>query len=673
MLGLFGKGGFRKYWRDTILLYDDLIFSSRVKNDTYMGRKLPKRSDRIGVDFVATYDGDRVTYYYLVHEYPSELMINFKTRLRAECGEDVRVNFLNHMRGYKLDWDSPLMRSRLRTMKKVGEDNDESDVDAYNLHRSVNALDKQVRVEESLAYLAVADKKRARSMLRTSMLMTISGIKGEEFDTSVERIEGVCKSLGIGVDRVIYDIPLLLEYFSPFSRKESGGGGRVVHTQVLTDEILARMVAYEQGTLGVRGVSFGNDIFTKFPVMKMVKRKEDVAENWLVAGETGSGKSHLLKDIILQLIGLNFNGTIMDVEGFEYIPLANFLSHNSNVVVINVAEGSGRYFDPVEIPRITGIEDIDKDLMKMSVDFTLAKLNTLLGKVCNESIWVDIIINDAVTEVYLRNGITEERETWHLSEGLTLFDVYEMLYILKEEGYRSNEEYQVAGEMVLAVLSKYFDSGGTRSGYFTERVRVSEIMDADLVICSFGMAGKSSQAVDATQLALMQIDAAVLSHQRSIFSKLKGKYNFKLWEEFQRWGKFPDAEKTLGVALTGGRKLGDVNIIITNKLSELLDGDKFGIFDNITSFLIGAIGDSKVREDVCKRLSIEYMLKELDEIALAKKDEDEYKDKGDTGNSKYRYSFLCGLDRSKYGVVKVLLPDELGESSLFKTGVNIVG
>ena len=185
------------------------------------------------------------------------------------------------------------------------------------------------------------------------------------------------------------------------------------------------------------------------------------------------------------------------------------------------------------------------------------------------------------------------------------------------------------------------------------------------------MAGKSPQSIDEVQLALMQLGAAQLSHQRSIYSKSQGKFNFKLWEEFQRWGKFPDSDKTLGVALTGGRKLGDVNIIITNVVKELLDDDRFGIFSNITSFLAGAIGDEKVRAEFCDRLSIPKMKYEMDLLSSAKRDDDEVRGNSGYTESLYNHAFLCGLDRSKYGIVKMLIPPDISRSLIFKTGVEI--
>lgn len=679
-----GKGGgkgpfFRNFkdkkkdkYKELVELYDDLIYSDMVKGSSNYCRRIPSEPNTIGIDFLGSYDGENISFYYLIEHMPNELYIDFKDRIRRECRGGTRVNFLNIMDRHKIEWDSAHMRSRLRILKQVSDDRSQEDVNAYNLHRNINAIGNQVWIEDSLGYLASADKVRGRALMKVSTLMIISGVRGEAFDDSAKLIEEYCKHIGIRLTRVLYEIPDLLKYFSPFSKAYNKSVDEFVPVNVLTDEIVARYSTYNQGTLGVGGVYFGTDVYSRFPVLKQVKPKEDTAENWLITAETGGGKSFTVKALILELLARGYNGTIMDIEGFEYIPLANFMSHNSVVEVINMAEGSGKYFDPMEIADATGIEEIDKDAKGMSVNFTLAIFKVLLGKAYAEDIWLDTVVNDAVSLVYKDRGITDDRSTWHYSKGLSLFDVYYKLLTLSD--YREDLGYKSAVQKAIAITSRYFDEEGTRRGIFNEKVVVEDIVGADLVVCSFGMAGKSPQAIDEIQLALMQLGAAQLSHQRSIFSKSQGKFNFKLWEEFQRWGKFPDSDKTLGVAITGGRKLGDVNIIITNVVKELLDDDRFGILSNITSFMIGAISDEQVRQEFCLRMSIPEMKKELDLIARAQRVEENKE--GTTGkktSSPFTYAFLCGLDRSKYAVVKMVLPSDVAGSSLFKTGVNLKG
>lgn len=670
LLGIWGKGGFKKYWKETLLLYDDLYYVKETRNTTKSLRKFPKLTDRFGVDFAGTYDGDNVTFYYLVQAFPRELFIDFKDRLRRECRPGIKIHFLNLLRGHRIDWNSAHMRSRLRVLKQISTETEESDVDAYNLHENISLLSRQDWIEESLTYLAIADRKRGRALLKSSVMMIITGTRGDNFDDTIKVVEEYAYHIGIKLERVLYEIPDLLRYFSPMSRQFSKRMVFYVPVQVLTDEIVARYSSYNQGTLGSGGIYFGTDLYSGFPVLKRVKPRDDTAENWLITAETGGGKSQLLKILLLQLLALGFRGTIMDVEGFEYIPLAYFLSHNSDVVIVNMAEGSGKYFDPVEIFDPIGIEDIDRDAKNMSINFTLAVFKTLLGKAYLEDIWLDTVVNDAVSETYKNAGVTDDPKTWGNSKGLTLFDVYNTLLSLKENKFRDDPAYLSALEKAIAITSRYFEPDGTRSSVFTERVRVSDIINADLVICSFGMAGKSQHAIDEIQLSLMQLGAAQLSHQRSIFSKSQGKFNFKVWEEFQRWGRFPDSDKTIGVAVTGGRKLGDVNIILTNDVGQILRDDRFGILSNVTSYMIGAIADEKVREELCERLSIPNMKKELDLIASSRVVDDGEETKH---TSPMTYAFLAGLDRNKYAILKMLIPDDLARSKIFKTGVDLKG
>lgn len=668
MLGFFNKKGFRNYWSSVIELYDELIATKETRNSSVYTPPVESVPSKIGIDFKNTYDGNRITSYYVLQAYPEELALNYRTILRDMCEEGVRLNFITKLDKHAIDWNSPRMTSKLKILKKKGTDNDNTDIDAYNMHSSISTLENQDRVEESLIYLSMADKKRHRTMVKASTLITISGVKGEEYDRSMLSIEDRCKKDGLKLTRVLYDIPDVIKYFSPFYAQEDMKVKRTIPIQVLTDEVYSRMFSYNQGTLGTYGITVGTDVESQFPVIEKIKSKSDVAENWVITAETGGGKSHLVKDLLIQLLAQNFVATIMDVEGMEYTYLAEFYANNSKVIIINMAEGQGKYFDSVEIPKKSGIEEIDASRFKLASDFTTSIFKSLINPDDRTS-WVSTVIEDAVSETYIRNGITEDESTWSLSSNLTFYDVYNTIYKLKEEGYRDSPKYVEALDLVISSIDKYFKKGGIRRDVFKERIKTEEIINADLVICSFGMAGKAHTSIDPIQLSLMQLSAAQISHQRSIYSFRQGKFNIKVWEELQRWGDFPGADVTLGTAITGGRKLGDVNFVVTNAIGKMLKDDKFNILSNYTSFLIGAIADNEVREELATRMGIEHLKEELDKIAKSKKplvmDEENI-----FVEDKLTYAFLCGLNRDKYSVVKVALPDYLAQSDVYKTAVD---
>ena len=399
------KRSLSERFKRVVSLYDELYYSYIVQNRSTLSRGMPRMHNQLGIDFTAAYDGDNITYFYTIDKFPHELFIDFKERIRRECRNGVRVTFLNKVAPNPIEWESPRMRSRLRILSEVGQDNEDKNVSAYNLHSNINDMVKQQWIEDSLTYLATADKTRGRALVEMSILVVISGKRGEEFDDNIKVIENYVKHIGITMNRVLYEIPDLLKYYSPFSVNFVKEVDDFIPRNVVTDEILSRFNTYDQGTLGVNGIYFGTDIYSHFPVLKKVKPKEDTAENWLVTAETGGGKSFYVKALILELLGLGYNGTIMDIEGFEYLPLANFMSHNSSVQIINMGEGDGKYFDPMEIAESTGIEDIDRDSKNMSINFTISIFKVLLGKVFNDDFWLDTVINDAVSEVYKDAGV----------------------------------------------------------------------------------------------------------------------------------------------------------------------------------------------------------------------------------------------------------------------------
>lgn len=693
----------RKKTISFVELWDEILTANIKRNDSNYGET---RTYNSYVDMLGVYSGeDNVTYVYSIDGYPNELEVSFRTTLRHACHSGVRISFISQIRKHTIEWSSARMRARMRTWRTIDEESD--DVDEFNLYENLASMDSKNWRKDSLVYLSTAEIRRKRKMFQLRTLMLVSGKRGDEFNKSVVELVKTCKTMGIKITRVIGDIPQYLQYFSPFSNAADPDTEKLLGCVTVPDELLSRFNTYTQGTIGKQGLYWGTDIYSCFPCLKPVKRTTETAENWLITAETGGGKSFFVKGLLVQLLAKsNFNGTIMDVEGFEYMPLANYLSNNDLVVVLNMAEGSGAYYDPVEI-IVTGDEELDADMYGLSVSFTLSLFKCLLGTTQQEDEWIDIVINDAVSLMYGRHGVdASDMSTWRKSADCTLYDVYETLKSLKSNPdvdrainsmfatsmyeerlgakqalsqndvnrlITSNEGYQRAIDMCIAKISRYFEPNGVRASLFSNRITIDKIRDAKLVICSFGMAGKSPSTVDPIQMALMQLYSANISHLRSVFSKMSGKFNFKLWEEFQRWGGFPDADKTINVALTGGRKLGDVNIIVTNNVKAMLDDDKFGVFSNITSIAIGCIWDADVRSRLCSRLSIESMESELDTLVTKNRDISDFVD-GDTliGNA-YSKAFLIGLDKTVYTLARMTLPRGLAKSTIFRTGVNLKG
>lgn len=641
----------------------------------------------------ATMSGkDNICYYYTIDGYPAQLPIGFKDNIRREAREGVRISFVELYEPTRIDWSSPHMKSKIRTWKNIDEDREE--VNEYNYQEQIGVEDSMTRRKNSLVYLADADERRNRNFFKFRTMMIICGVRGENFDKTVFEVNDYCKKTRILITRIEDNIFEYLRAFSPFAMEANVSVLKGVGSNTIPDEQIARFSTYDQGKIGKDGIIFGTDIYSGFAVYKKLKRKSVDAENILITAETGGGKSFLLKAILFQLLAFSeYNGTINDIEGFEYIPMAGFFANHDEVVILNMAEGQGCYYDPFEI-TMTGVADLDEDIFTFCNSFTTSVFRVLVGtELIKNNVWAQKIINNAISKAYTDLGVIEDdSRTWNKTKGYDLFYVYSKFKFLYQEcielsekaseedlelheRYKLNPGYIDTLDKVVARLSEYFEpfsNGGIRSNVFKNKVSLSDIANAKLVVNSFGMAGKSADTIDSTQMALTQLSAANISHIRSIFSKAKGKFNFKVWEEFQRWGSMPDSVNTIKTAITGGRKLGDINFIVTNNIKELLDDDKFAIFDNISSFAVGAIASSNTRKRVCEELSVPMLQGDLDSLVTKKGNTESFESDSETA-SMYDKAFLVQLDKSVTTIAKMMLPKHVSESDIFKTGVSLQG
>lgn len=655
------------------VLWDEYIAMLQGKN---MSKEGTSSNANFYGDLVSLYSGtSNITVMLKVEAFNSTMPVSYKSRIRMKATGTTKVSFVDLMIPHTINFQDDRLKNKVKAVKR--QQDDLGTVDFSTLSDTYNISERLSTFEESYKYFYNAQRSgHATAILRTCIILT--GTRGTDFDTTLKDIETYCNAQGMTVTRVTGNIEETLKLVSPFSLanyENVPNGNKIIPPTVLTDELLARMVTYSHGTASYGSMMWGTDIYSNKPILKYPKRSSTSAENWLVAAETGGGKSFFVKMLILQLLtNVNYVGTVNDLEGEEYLPILYLLAAEDpgKVKILNMGEGEGAYFDPVEV-LLSGDKEQDADMLKFSQSFTTALFKTLVGKdIMAEYLWAELIVDRGIAHFYTDLDIdAQDQETWARTKGKTIFDVYNS--IITVEIPDDNEEAKQAYDIVCVKLREHFDAGPGKVTLFQHRIHFRDIRDTKLLLCSFGMSGKSADLVDKTTMALMQLYTASISHLRSIFAKSQGKFNFKVWEELPRWGDFPDSEKTLKTPLVGGRKLGDINIIITNQPTELVTTDRFGIFDSITSFALGSIGNADTRKKLCSILEIEDMLPELD--ALEKNRVNAQK-KGKAGSefddimsNLYSKAFLVGLDKADFYMGKIMLPANIATSELFMTGV----
>lgn len=655
-----------------------------------------------------------VTYLYTFDGYPNKLVMDSRESIRGFVSGNTKVAFISTLENEYINWDSASMRSKLKTWQRTDNELKAEEQDAHNFRENMGKLTTTNHRQKSIYYLVDADTNRQRRTFIYRTMMIVSGERGKLFDDQVGKIEHYIKnSLNITANRVDRKLSEFLRAFSPFSAGMTDTIKKEVGKNVLTDELIGRMSSYSQGRVGNGNFYMGTDVISKIPRMHQFRRDPESAENFICCAETGGGKSFYIKTLLLQFIGSNnYNVTINDIEGDEYFPLAEFTEEgDDDVLILNMGEGSGSYFDPTEII----FKDIDTAIENNAYAASSSAVSSIFKTMVyrKDDKWGSSIIDNAVSAAYFRRGIRSDVEnihTWKLSTGMTMFDIYAELTRLRrivtgkievkdeqdelaKSMYHSNKKYGDSFDYVFSQTSNYFHPNGSKRAMFTKRITMNQIANAKLVINSFGLKGKSPAQIDETQLALSQIYAAHISHLRSLSSKEQGRYNVKVWEEFQRWGTIPGSEATLNTALTGGRKLGDINMIISNKLSEIVNNSNgFGILENTQSFAIGAVGENTVRAQFCMKKDVQNLLPELNRIykeTQNKLKESQFVDPnigGEDGGddfesmvagkesgegSPYERAFLVSTPGDEPTVTKMKLPNAIAKNDLFRTGVDI--
>lgn len=671
--------------KEKIDMYD-MILANLIAGTSIIEPTVKLDNSQLAIGFSNISSEEQLTKYFMINKFPDFLKPRLIDEIRSKCmNPGVKINFYFNANPHRINWESSEMKNRMAIWRKYSsEHSGPIDVFAYRSQRSDAVA--RARIVTSTKYLNEAELEHKRSFLRVYFIIEVSAKRDEDslagMAETIRSLKDLCSQSDIKLSELRVNMIDWVRAISPFCLKPAKEVDGKLARKVLTDDILANFNSYKQGRVGIRGVSLGIDILNGGPVMRKFKEDPDAADNWLIAAATGGGKSFWVKALLTYLLADGFITCVMDYEGDEYNNLANFIRAGDpdDVKIVSMGKGSTVYFDPCEIPELTGDPKVDDDLKESAIGFIMSIfriiVNGLEGVLTKEE---ERVISLAIQRMYDTAGVTDKKETWHRSKGLRLHDVYAEIKDMVEtkelvDSDADNLKHKAAVSIIDSA-SVYFEPGEAKSGTFKEPMSANELYKARFIIFSFGMKGAGDSATDPTILALKQLSVAYVNILISNYCKYVRKcFNVKVWEEFQRWGSARGSSDIISNVITGGRKRGDVNFIITNDLGAMLDDDNLlakKIRQNIQNYAIGKIPDSSIRQEFCKKFDQQDMLIALDNIAKAHSATQSGKNKISGAQNKYKNAFCIVLEDGKKAIVKVRLPKSLLKSALFKTGVDV--
>ena len=676
----------KQVYKEKIDMYD-MMLANLVAGEDVIEPEGFLDISKINIGYSELSSETMIAKYFMVTKLPDWLSTNFMDKVRSRCiRRGVRVDFYIYGQPHRIKWESAEMRNKMSIWKNYAE-NTESEPDVFEYRSKRNEAMAKDRIIESTRYLNVAELDQKRTTMKVSIIIKITAKRDKEsiyeLRDAIKSFKTLCATSEIKIKELKINMIDWLQYLGLFSLKPIREVAVKVGKSLLTDDILANFNGYKQGRVGTDGTPLGIDVLSKVPVFKKFKEDPDAAENWIISAGTGGGKSYFVKTLLTYLLADGFVVTVLDYEGDEYTNMANYIKAGNpdDVKVISMGKGSTIYFDPMEIAMLTGDPDVDDDLKEQAINYTLAIFRVIscgTNGMMNQS--EEKLVSTAIKRVYEAAGLTENKNTWHRSKGLRLKMVYnELKDMMESKEFADDTTGNIKHNALVRIVenaSTYFEEGEAKAGTFKNPMSVNELLKAKFIVFSFGMKGESSSQSDPVVLALKQLSVASVSIQISNYCKyVRRCFNVKVWEEYQRWGEVAGSAELISNCITGGRKRGDVNLIITNDLEAMLDESNHinkRLSANIQSFAIGAIKDSDIRHKFCQKFNLLELEPSLDLIAKARytvKADSKSKD-GGSGN-RYRHSFCIALDNGKRAITKVMLPAELRNSQIFKTGVDI--
>lgn len=662
----------------------DMIIANLIAGGTVLGTNgMNLGGDELHIGFSEIDSDTQISKYWLIRQFPDYLQPQIIDAIRYHCiRPGVKVNVYVYGDPYKIDWESPEMKSKMSIWREYTSEETSTNVFDYRSTRATDLAKK--RIVLSTKYLNDAELNQRRSLIKASFLVEITGNNNDEdilnMNESIQAFKEFCNLREIRVRELRVNMIEWMKSLNPFSLLEQKAVINKTPSRILTDDLLSNMNSYKQGRIGIDGVPLGMDVETSVPVLKKFKADPDAAENWLVSAGTGGGKSYWVKVLLTFLLASGYVVTVMDYEGDEYSNIAAYLSecNEDDVRVISMGKGSSDYFDPCQIPQLTGDPEVDDELKEQSINYIIAIFRIIVAGLDG---YLDTseekMISTAIRRMYDSAGVTDDKSTWTRSKNLTLRMVYEELkYMYESKEFVDSDDDNKLHKAITKIVnasSIYFEDGESKANTFKNPIPADDLYSAKFIVFSFGMKGAGHSTIDPTILALKQLSVASVSMNISNHCKyIKHCFNVKVWEEFQRWGNAKGSVEIIVNAMTGGRKRGDINIIITNDLANIVDESNEvskSLRQNIQNYAIGKISDRNVRETFCDIFDLKDCELALQKIAKSNSSDEQ----GLSGNAggRYKHSFCVILDTGKKAVVKAMIPPALAKSGLFKTGVII--
>lgn len=538
-----------------------------------------------------------IEYYFQVRSFGSTLeyalLEDARNSLRRRYGRKVYVDLITENKPHRIKWTSTAMKnnisiwrdSRKRTRKEKALASEEG----FSSSVSDKISNRQERLEQSWEYFKTCEEQRISTLLTTVVFRV--RIPKEDLKYSnilFESVGEVFERTGITLAPVKLYLYDFIQLISPFRHEVTKLARTLVGNRVLTTSITASFSPLTQGRLDDGNIVLGNDIKNRQLVKIDNHPKDQSGTNILVLGETGSGKSCLIKTCLEQFLANGDYIYITDYEGNEYTPFGD----TYGAVYLDFKGDDGKYYEPLRLTNITGDPELDKGIVQNAINGVYQLASVLMGRPLSAE--QKNVLSEIIVEAAQGRGVDlANQATWKNSENLTIKDLLPKL----ENRVASKKYISTYGDDITelySTLKLYFN--GVYSYMFKQPISFNELKDAKIIITRFGADSTSSvtgsESIDTRvkQLTKMLLDSELARYRRS-----KNQSFIMLYEELQRYLTHDGASDWTNTIWTGIRKCNGTCIGIINDPGKL-NQNISALINNSEYFIIGKTKDLRALE-----------------------------------------------------------------------------
>lgn len=571
-------------------MYGNLLFSHITKGLTEKREPLDKVSVQLGYNRVVT--KNEIHYYIQVASMNSELDDNLLSVLRDtarnQYGRRVAIDMISRNIPHHIKWSSRSMKGNVdiwRNIKKKNSSNKTAaDEEGFSSAVMGDIYNRGLWRENSWKYFQDCQKKGTEVTLTFIVFRLRIPVEDEEYAFLLFNVlDSIFVSADLGVRQLntyLYDA---MNIISPFKHEEEGFSKRLIAERCLTTKVISAFTPITQGRINQGNILLGNDRRNRQGVYLDTHPKGNGGTNILVVGATGSGKSFLIKNCLEQVHAFNDFIYITDYEGNEYTAFGE----EYGALFLDLKGRDGRYYEPLRLCSLTGVPDIDQEILPSSINGVYELMAVLLGHPPTST--QRNLLSMAMQEYAKGFGVDyNDESTWALSKNMTVKGLLPKLKAFS----KSKEMIMSYGQDLIELantMELYFD--GVYKYMFQNPISFEELKNEKIIITRFGSFNTGSvTGEDAVDLKIKQLTMIQLNYELARYRKSRTESFMIVFEELQRYLQHTGSLEWVNASWTGIRKCNGTCVGIINDPSKLNKGIS-ALINNSEYFIVGRTED----------------------------------------------------------------------------------